>query len=315
MWCRPGDCLIDPCTPAKWNCLVRWEKSCGQLDLLVAELWIILTYTLFWEVGEVFIFYWHHGEGSLMKCVWASACEAHFEVNLFVLCRMYIGLFWKGRLPDWCSVIFCLCCVLLASLCSSSHPPLSVSSLSLFSDKTVKIWSSKVWRKRWQPKWFLCRSSCCYFSLWSVTCALPVLRCDTENTVSKAIKVFSFALSRCKMTKPRQNMYSKAKKNNNNLPFKFFYCQFESAIQVRCYLDKINRTFPAVDAPGWTIPLLTWKLPQPGIKRKRKSVLLFCHQGFRILVEQWVMNLLKDVCVHVSAVKTRVEFESQRDVY
>lgn len=37
----------------------------------------------------------------------------------------------------------------------------------------------------------------------------------------------------------------------------FFYCQFESAIQVSCYLDKIKRIFQAVDSTGGTISLLT----------------------------------------------------------
>lgn len=58
----------------------------------------------------------------------------------------------------------------------------------------------------------------------------------------------------------------------------------------------------AVDRPGRTISLLTWKLPQHGIKRKRKSVLLFFHQGFRILVELREMNFLKDVCIHGSTI-------------
>lgn len=120
--------------------------------------------------------------------------------------------------------------------------------------------------------------------------------CHTENTVSKAIKVFVFFLCQGAKWQKRWNMCSKAKKL---FPFRFF---FTANLKVPCYLDKINRIFQAVDTPGGTISLLTWKLPQPGIKRKRKSVLLFFHQGLRVLVEQREMNLLKDMCIHVSIV-------------
>ena len=32
-----------------------------------------------------------------MKCVWASVCEVHFEVNLFVLCLMCNRFVLKGE--------------------------------------------------------------------------------------------------------------------------------------------------------------------------------------------------------------------------
>lgn len=177
------------------------------------------------EVGEMFSFHWHCGEGSLMKCV----CEGNFEVSLFLLNLMYNELFWKGRLSDWCSVIFSFCCVLLAFLCSSS--PLS---LRLSSDKTVKIWLSKVWRKRWHLKWlwFLCQSSCCNFSHWSVTCSLLAIRCDTEITVSKAIKVFLFFIVFVTVQNDKAAVEYIFKGKKNNLPFRFFTANLK--VPFRC---------------------------------------------------------------------------------
>lgn len=160
-----------------------------------------------------------------MKCVWASVCEAHFEVNLFVLCLTYNGLFWKGRLSDWSSLIFSLCCVLLAFLCSSSHLPLSVS---LFSDKTVKIWLSKVWRKRWQLK--CSPPPCCFLSAWSATCSL---RRDCENTVSKAIKVFIFFFVKVQNDKAEVEYVFKGKKKTICLSDFFF----DANLKVPCRCD------------------------------------------------------------------------------
>lgn len=65
------------------------------------------------------------------------------------------------------------------------------------------------------------------------------------------------------MTKPRQNTYSKAR---NYCLSDVFYCQFESAIQVWYYLDKINHIFQAVDTPGWTISFMTWNYNSLGLK-------------------------------------------------
>lgn len=209
------------------------ELWAGWLDLPVAALWIILISPLFLSV--------FFAEGLSWGVCGPHVCEVYFEVNLFVLCLIYNGLFWKGRLPDWCSVIFFLCCVLLASLCSSSHP-----SRCLSLSPATKLWRSG--RQRCGGRGdsrsgsFVGHLS----SHRSVTCSLQAMRCDTENTVSKAIKVFFFSSSRCKMTKtPRWNMYSKRQKTI--CLSDFFYCQFESAIQVWCYSDKINRIFPAGD--------------------------------------------------------------------
>lgn len=89
-----------------------------------------------------------------MNSVWASVREAYFEVSLYVVSNVQRALLKeKTRLIDdqlfspfveffWLSII----------------SPLSLS-LCLSSDKTVKIWSSKVWRKRWQLNWFLCQLS------------------------------------------------------------------------------------------------------------------------------------------------------------
>lgn len=78
-----------------------------------------------------------------MNSVWASVREAYFEVSLYVVSNVQRALLKeKTRLIDdqlfspfveffWLSII----------------SPLSLS-LCLSSDKTVKIWSSKVWRKR-----------------------------------------------------------------------------------------------------------------------------------------------------------------------
>lgn len=180
-------------------------------------------FCIFRSAWRCFFFYWHPGEGSLMKCVWASVCEAHFEVNLFVLCLTCNRLFWKGRLSDWSSLIFSLCCVLLAFLCSSSHLRLSVS---LFSDKTVKIWLSKVWRKRWQLKCSLCGPPCCFLSAWSATCSLRL-----KTQFPKQSRCFFFL---CQGAKWQSRGGIRIQRQKNYLPFRFF---FDANLKVPCRCD------------------------------------------------------------------------------
>lgn len=114
---------------------------------------------------------------SLMRSV---LCEMLFEVCVFVLHLMWNELFWKGGAPDWWSVIFSpLLCVSF----SFTRPSASLSSSSSSSDKTVKIWLSKVWRKRWGSKSLkiLCQLICDPY---------PAAECDDAVTVSQAIKVW-----------------------------------------------------------------------------------------------------------------------------
>lgn len=152
-------------------------------------------------------------------------------------------------------------CYFLLLLCSPCFPVLIIPplSLSISSDKTVKIWLSKVLRKRWHPKWlwFLCQPSCCNFSHWYVTCSLLPMRCDTEITVSKAIEVF-FVMIKWQSRGTTFFEGKKTQNKQNNLPFRFFYCQFKSAILGWSCLDKINRIFPAVDTQGSTVQFLSW---------------------------------------------------------
>lgn len=56
-----------------------------------------------------------------MKCVWASVCEAHFEVNVFVLCLMYNWFVLKGKTAR---LMFCY---FLPLLCSPCFPSLIIS--------------------------------------------------------------------------------------------------------------------------------------------------------------------------------------------
>lgn len=242
-------------------------------------------FCIFRSAWRCFFFYWHPGEGSLMKCVWASVCEAHFEVNLFVLCLTCNRLFWKGRLSDWSSLIFSLCCVLLAFLCSSSHLRLSVS---LFSDKTVKIWLSKVWRKRWQLKCSLCGPPCCFLSAWSATCSLRL-----KTQFPKQSRCFFFFV-KVQNDKAEAEYVFKGKKTICLSDFFLMPIWKCHAGVILLEQDKTKRIFPSMETQGWTISHLKHENYRTLVLN---GVLLFFYQGFRILVEQRKMNSHSG-CVH-----------------
>lgn len=125
--------------------------------------------------------------GRVFNEVCVCVFEVLFEVRVFVLCLMYNDLFWKQECLIDVLLFSPLCCVRL------DFRLLIIPPLCLFisSDKTVKIWLSKVWRKRWEPagRRFLCQPFFHNLSHWSVTCSLLPQKCDTEITVSKAIGV------------------------------------------------------------------------------------------------------------------------------
>lgn len=145
------------------------------------------------------------------SALWSSCLCVVSDVQWLVL---------KAGVPDWCSVIFSP--LLCSPWFSTAHHP---TSLCLFvsSDKTVKIWLSKVWRKRWEPagRRFLCQPFFHNLSHWSVTCSLLPQKCDTEITVSKAIGVSFFVLLCHKATRQSRGEICSQKKKS--LPFRLFF--------------------------------------------------------------------------------------------
>lgn len=148
-------------------------------------------------------------------CV-CSKCSLKFVSLCCVWCTMTC---FESR-SAWLMFCYFLPFVVFALIfdCSSSHLCLFISS-----DKTVKIWLSKVWRKRWEPagRRFLCQPFFHNLSHWSVTCSLLPQKCDTEITVSKAIGVSFFVLLCHKATRQSRGEICSQKKKS--LPFRLFF--------------------------------------------------------------------------------------------
>lgn len=189
--------------------------------------------------------------------------------------------FGKG-LDEWCSHISSLSCVFHVFLFIFSVPHWS-SRLYLFlsSDKTVKIWLSKVWRKRWETKWLwiFCQLFCCDFSHWSAARSLKATRCDTEVTVSKAVEV--------------RNMLSKLNKMKQNKKWNAFQIFFFK-LPILKMPFKSGATWKNKKEPAsawWCINQAKQFLPwhenyhlQPGIKWKFPCVLSPRYQTSRDLL-------------------------------
>lgn len=222
------------------------------LDVLVVELWIILTSTLLWEVKEVFLFFltpWRRvfNELCVGMCVW-SVLWSQFFLH-FVSDVQWVAL--KGK-TSW--LMFCY---FLPLLCSPCFPLLIIPppSLSLSLSVATRQWRSG--RQRCGGRGDKQSGS----SVGYLQLQLQPLICDL---LSPSNEMWHWKHS----FQGNQGVFFFDKVRNEKAAggiciqrqkticlSDFFYCQFESAIQVWCYLYKINRIFLAMDAPGRTIPL------------------------------------------------------------
>ncbi len=248
---------------AVWECKRKWKLS-GQFrnklwwsDLLVAYLWVILTSTLFWEVGEVF-FLTDMGRRVFNEaCVWASVCVKR-TLKSISLCYVWCAMGCFER--EDCLIDVLLFSPFVAfSLLSSAHHP---TSISLFLFTATRQWRSGCQRCGGRGDDRVIPLSA-FFSHWSVTCSLLALRCDTEKQFPRQ--------SRCLFLWQGANDKAEVEyvfEGKQLFAFQIFFFTANLKVPFSC---TATWTWQTVDAPGWTISVLTWKLRQPGLKRKKKK--------------------------------------------
>ena len=171
----------------------------------------------------------------LCSALWSQCLCVASDVQWVVL---------KGRAADWCSVISSLCCALLVFfLCSSSHPPISSSPVT-------RRWRSGCQRCGGRGEIQSdCGSFVSHLAATSAAHLWPAHFRQQDGTLKPQFPGQSRG-GLCKWGERKICLFRI-----------FFTANFESAIQVWCYLEKINYICWVVQTPGKMICHLIWKLP------------------------------------------------------